>query len=88
LVKGSNEFYTSEYEKKKGKHKNGRWISKLPVDADADADANGAYNIARKGLWLLGQLDKEDDNEKAIKFFEGIKKPKEITAKEINDNEE
>lgn len=26
-----------------------------------DADANGAYNIARKGLWVLEQIDKAED---------------------------
>jgi CRISPR-associated protein Cpf1 len=26
-----------------------------------DADANGAYNIARKGLWILDQIDNCDD---------------------------
>lgn len=30
---------------------------KLPKDADA----NGAYNIARKGLWMLQQIRKTDD---------------------------
>lgn len=29
-----------------------------------DADANGAYNIARKGLWLLQQIRKADNIEK------------------------
>ena len=26
-----------------------------------DADANGAYNIARKGLWVLEQIDKAEE---------------------------
>lgn len=26
-----------------------------------DADANGAYNIARKGLWVLEQIDRAED---------------------------
>jgi hypothetical protein len=26
-----------------------------------DADANGAYNIARKGLWVLEQIDKSEE---------------------------
>ena len=42
-------FYDSRVEATKGKDSNGRWISKLPVDADA----NGAYHIALKGLYLL-----------------------------------
>ena len=42
-------FYDSRDEAAKGKNENGKWISKLPVDADA----NGAYHIALKGLYLL-----------------------------------
>ena len=42
-------FYDSREEAAKGKDENGNWISKLPVDADA----NGAYHIALKGLYLL-----------------------------------
>ena len=42
-------FYDSRVEAAKGKNENGKWISKLPVDADA----NGAYHIALKGLYLL-----------------------------------
>ncbi|MBR0100307.1 MAG: type V CRISPR-associated protein Cas12a/Cpf1 [Treponema sp.] len=42
-------FYDSRVEVAKGKDETGKWISKLPVDADA----NGAYHIALKGLYLL-----------------------------------
>ena len=35
-----------------GKSDDGRWLSSLPVDADA----NGAYNIARKGLIAANKL--------------------------------
>ncbi len=42
-------FYDSRVEAAKGKDESGKWISKLPVDADA----NGAYHIALKGLYLL-----------------------------------
>jgi len=42
-------FYDSREEAAKGKTTDGKWISKLPVDADA----NGAYHIALKGLYLL-----------------------------------
>ena len=28
-----------------------------------DADANGAYNIARKGLWAIDVLKNTDDNQ-------------------------
>ena len=45
-------FYNSDVEKLRGKDENGNWVSTLPVDADA----NGAYNIARKGLMLIDQL--------------------------------
>ena len=27
-----------------------------------NADANGAYNIARKGIWVIEQIRKSDDN--------------------------
>jgi len=42
-------FYDSREEAEKGKTPDGKWISKFPVDADA----NGAYHIALKGLYLL-----------------------------------
>ena len=42
-------FFDSRVEAAKGKTPDGKWISKLPVDADA----NGAYHIALKGLYLL-----------------------------------
>lgn len=42
-------FFDSRIEAAKGKSADGKWISKLPVDADA----NGAYHIALKGLYLL-----------------------------------
>ena len=42
-------FYDSRVEAAKGKTADGKWISKFPVDADA----NGAYHIALKGLYLL-----------------------------------
>jgi len=54
------EFYYSENEKLKGKDEKGNWISNLPVDADA----NGAYNIARKGLWVIEQIKQADDLKK------------------------
>ena len=34
--------------------------SNLPIDADA----NGAYNIARKGLWVLRQIQNSNPNDK------------------------
>ena len=53
-----NEFFNSKDEDK-------HW----PLDADA----NGAFNIACKGLWLLQKLDKLGK-----KGFDGLKKSKEI----------
>lgn len=46
-------FYNSEEEKQKGTDGCGQWISTLPIDADA----NGAYNIARKGLIVAKKLN-------------------------------
>lgn len=53
-------FFDSRVEANKGKDVNGNCIAKLPVDADA----NGAYHIAKKGLWVLQQLRKADDLKK------------------------
>lgn len=60
VLNHNGEFYFSETEKNKGKDENGNWISKLPVDADA----NGAYNIARKGLWVVEQIKQASDFKK------------------------
>jgi CRISPR-associated protein Cpf1 len=57
VANSKGDFYNSEEEREKGKNNDGDWISKLPVDADA----NGAYNIARKGLWIIKQI-KESNN--------------------------
>jgi CRISPR-associated protein Cpf1 len=57
VADNSGAFFDSRVEIAKGKDKNGNWISKLSVDADA----NGAYHIAKKGLWVLQQLRKSDD---------------------------
>lgn len=46
-------YFCSTEEANKGVDANGHWISKLPVDADA----NGAYHIALKGLYLLNYPD-------------------------------
>ena len=35
-------------------------ISSLPIDADA----NGAYNIARKGLWVIRKIQETQKGEK------------------------
>lgn len=63
LIQGSNEFYVSD---------------EAGNDLPQDADANGAYNIAQKGLWLLNQLDSESDKEEAIEKFNKLKKAKEV----------
>jgi len=60
-VMGENgKFFDSRLELKQGKNTEGYWISSMPVDADA----NGAYNIARKGLWVINQIKSTDDLDK------------------------
>ncbi len=53
----SGVFFDSRRQQALGKDQNGHWMAKLPVDADA----NGAYNIARKGLWVLQQIRQASD---------------------------
>ena len=47
------------------KDKNGNFYDSSKHDEKSnlpcDADANGAYNIARKGLWTVEQFKKADD---------------------------
>ena len=63
------QFCTTD-EANKGKNANGNWLSKLPVDADA----NGAYHIALKGLYLLyNPQTKKIENEKWLQFM--VEKP-------------
>ena len=50
-------FFDSRNEVAKGKNESGKWISYLPVDSDA----NGAYHIALKGLFLLKNDFNRDD---------------------------
>jgi CRISPR-associated protein Cpf1 len=62
--------FCSTDEANKGRDANGNWISKLPVDADA----NGAYHIALKGLYLLmNPQTKKIENEKWLQFM--VEKP-------------
>lgn len=62
--------FCSTDEANKGRDANGNWISKLPVDADA----NGAYHIALKGLYLLmNPQTKKIENEKWLQFV--VEKP-------------
>ncbi|MCD7780856.1 MAG: hypothetical protein LUH05_09325, partial [Candidatus Gastranaerophilales bacterium] len=51
----------------KGKDGNFYDSRKCGIDLPKDADANGAYNIARKGLMLVNQL-KAADNKKKINY--------------------
>ena len=53
-------FFDSRVEVSKGKNEHGNWSSRLPVDADA----NGAYHIAKKGLWVIRQIEQADDLKK------------------------
>jgi CRISPR-associated protein Cpf1 len=58
------------------------FVSREGNDLPENADANGAYNIARKGLWLLKQLDKNEDKEKAIEEFNNLKRARVIKKEE------
>jgi len=63
-------YFCSADEQAKGKNEQGLWVSKLPVDADA----NGAYHIALKGLYLLRNGDdKKIGNAEWLKFM--VEKP-------------
>ena len=69
VVHNGKQFCTTD-EVNKGKDANGNWISKLPVDADA----NGAYHIALKGLYLINNTQiKKIENEKWFQFM--VEKP-------------
>lgn len=63
-------YFSSTDEANKGRDANGNWISKLPVDADA----NGAYHIALKGLYLLNHPDtKKVEHPEWLKYM--VEKP-------------
>ena len=65
VIHNGKQFNTND-EVNKGQDADGNWISKLPVDADA----NGAYHIALKGLYLLlNPQTKKIENEKWLKFM-------------------
>ena len=69
VVRNGKQFSTTG-EVNKGKDANGNWLSKLPVDADA----NGAYHIALKGLYLINNPHtKKIENEKWFQFV--VEKP-------------
>ena len=66
----NGKHFCSMDEANMGRDANGNWISKLPVDADA----NGAYHIALKGLYLLiNPQTKKIENEKWLQFM--VEKP-------------
>lgn len=48
----------------KGRSEDGYWVSTLPIDADA----NGAYHIALKGLYMLSHPSEKIEHEKWFKF--------------------
>ena len=69
VVRNGKQFCTTD-EVNKGKDADGNWRSKLPVDADA----NGAYHIALKGLYLINNPQtKKIENEKWFRFM--VEKP-------------
>ena len=69
VAKDGHQFCSTD-EANKGKDAQGNWVSKLPVDADA----NGAYHIALKGLYLLRNPEtKKIENEKWLQFM--VEKP-------------
>ena len=69
-VSRDGHYFCSTDEANKGKDAQDNWVSKLPVDADA----NGAYHIALKGLYLLRNPEtKKIENEKWLQFM--VEKP-------------
>lgn len=66
----NGKHFCSIDEANEGRDANGNWISQLPVDADA----NGAYHIALKGLYLLMNPElKKIETEKWLQFM--VEKP-------------
>ncbi len=59
-----DKYYNSDIEAEKGKDEEGNWKSELPVNADA----NGAYNIARKGLMILNHIKQSSDPSKKQEY--------------------
>lgn len=69
VTQNGKQFNTKD-EADKGQDSAGNWVSKFPVDADA----NGAYHIALKGLFLLmNQHTKKIENQKWLQFM--VQKP-------------
>ncbi len=73
-----NDYLISPVMNDKGEFYDSRKCGKnLPVNADA----NGAYNIARKGLWIIGQIKQTEDlsnlklaisNKEWMRFAQGL----------------
>ena len=60
VANAQGQFFDSEKAKSEGRDHNGNWLSIYPVDADA----NGAFNIARKGLMYVDIIKKAIDGKK------------------------
>lgn len=58
----NGKYFCTKDEANKGKDADGNWLAKLPVDADA----NGAYHIALKGLYMLLQIKKQEKTTESI----------------------
>ncbi|MCB0803764.1 MAG: type V CRISPR-associated protein Cas12a/Cpf1, partial [Flavobacteriales bacterium] len=53
-------FFNSEEQQLLGKTEDGSWKAPLPVDSDG----NGAYNIARKGMWIMQRIKQAKKSDK------------------------
>lgn len=58
--KGGRDFILSPVKDKNGEFFDSEVAKKKALALPHDADANGAYNIARKGLYVLRQIDKSE----------------------------
>ena len=58
--KGGRDFILSPVKDNNGEFFDSEVAKKKSLALPHDADANGAYNIARKGLYVLRQIDKSE----------------------------
>ena len=58
-----DDFIISPVADKNGVFYDSRNFTEVASPMPCDADANGAYNIARKGLWAIDVLKNTDDNQ-------------------------
>lgn len=65
-VKVNGRYFNSDEEAKKGHDASGNWKSTLPVDADA----NGAYHIALKGLYMLMYPGNKIEHARWLEFMQ------------------